>query len=201
MERLPDNNPAAARRFWDTIDAGGLVAYPTDTLYGMGVAAHNPAALERLTRLKNRPGPFSVMVGRLEQLNEYALISPPVAVKLSRMLPGPFTFLLPARDPGSLPPVVVGPGGRLGCRVPDHRFLREAYATRNDLVVTTSVNLSGEPPIQDPDLIATRFGDDLDLLIDGGILPPSLGSTVVDTNSDPWMILRPGDGLVPDRHE
>ena len=72
---------------------------------------------------------------------------------------------------------------------------------RSDLVVTTSVNLSGEPPIQDPDLIATRFGDDLDLLIDGGILPPSLGSTLVDPNTDPWTILRPGDGPVPDRHE
>ncbi len=201
MERLADNHPAAVRRFWDTIDGGGLVAYPTDTLYGLGVAASDRAALERLTRLKNRPGPFSVMVGRFEQLNEYALITPPLAVKLSHMLPGPFTFLLPARDRGSLPPVVVGSGGRIGCRVPDRRFIQEAYALRNDLVVTTSVNLSGEPPIQDPDLIATRFGDDLDLLIDGGILPPSLGSTVVDANTDPWMILRQGDGLVPERHE
>ncbi len=201
MERLPDNNPAAARRFWDTIDGGGLVVYPTDTLYGMGVAAGDRAALERLARLKDRPGPFSVMVGQFEQLNEYALITPPLAVKLSHMLPGPFTFLLPARDPDSLPPSVVGPGGRIGCRVPGHRFLREAYAARSDLVVTTSVNLSGEPPIQDPDLIATRFGDGLDLLIDGGVLPPSLGSTLVDTNTEPWMILRPGDGLVPDRHE
>ncbi|MEE9465865.1 MAG: L-threonylcarbamoyladenylate synthase [Candidatus Neomarinimicrobiota bacterium] len=201
MERLPDTNPAAVRRFWAAIDAGGLVVYPTDTLYGMGVAAQDQAALERLTHLKDRPGPFSVMVGRYEQLNEYALISPPLAVKLSHMLPGPFTFLLPARDPDSLPLSVMGPGGRIGCRVPEHRFLREAYALRSDLVVTTSVNLSGEPPIQDPDLIANRFGDDLDLLIDGGVLPPSLGSTLVDTNSDPWQILRPGDGLVPDHHE
>lgn len=194
MEILPQTHPDADRRFWQTIAAGGVVAYPTDTLYGLGVDAGNPVALERLAQVKGRPGPFSVMVGRYEQLAEYALIPPQLANKLSRMLPGPYTFLLPAREMSTFPPKLTGPDGRMGFRVPDHSFIRDVYSHRSSPVVTTSANRAGEPPIQDPQAIATQFPDVIDLLIDGGGLPPSKGSTVIDPAVSPWRIIRPGDG-------
>ncbi len=194
MESLPQTHPDAGRRFWQTIEAGGLVAYPTDTLYGLGVDAGNGVALEQLAQVKGRPGPFSVMVGRYEQLTEYALIPPQLANKLSYMLPGPYTFLLPARETVSLPPSLAGPDGRIGFRVPDHPFLRDIYRYRSSPVVTTSANRVGEPPIQDPKAIAEQFYEAIDLLIDGGSLPYSKGSTVIDPAVSPWRIIRQGDG-------
>ncbi len=192
MEILPQTHPDAGRRFWQTIEAGGLVAYPTDTLYGLGVDANNEAALERLVRVKGRPGPFSVLVGRYEQLTEYALIPPHLANKLSHVLPGPYTFLLPARKAGTFSPGLAGPDGRIGFRVPDHPFLHDVYRYLSNPVVTTSANRVGEPSLQDPQAIAEQFA--LDLLIDGGSLPPSKGSTVIDPAVSPWRIIRPGDG-------
>ncbi len=194
MESLPQTHPDAGRRFWQTIEAGGVVAYPTDTLYGLGVDAGNGVALDLLALVKGRPGPFSVMVGRYEQLTEYALIPPQLANKLSHMLPGPYTFLLPAREMNSLPPKLISPDGRIGFRVPDHPFLRDVFRYQSGLVVTTSANRVGEPPIQDPKAIAEQFHDAIDLLIDGGGLPPSKGSTVIDPAVSPWRIIRQGDG-------
>ena len=196
MESLPQSHPDASRRFWQTIAAGGLVAYPTDTLYGLGVDAGNGVALEQLALLKGRPGPFSVMVGRYEQLTEYALIPPQLANKLSRMLPGPYTFILPVREQGTLPPRLSGPDGRIGFRVPDHPFLRDVYRYQSGLVVTTSANRAGKPAIQDPQAIAEQFSDAVDLLIDGGSLPDSKGSTIIDPAVSPWLIIRQGDGRV-----
>ena len=196
MEKLSQTHPDAGRLFWQTIEAGGLVAYPTDTLYGLGVDAGNRTALERLALVKGREGPFSVMVGRYEQLADYALIPPQLADKLSRMLPGPYTFLLPAREPDAFPPRLTSPDGRIGFRIPDYPFLRDVYRHHSGLVVTTSANRVGEPPIRDPKIIAGQFLEALDLLIDGGKLPLSKGSTVIDPVASPWRIIRQGDGRV-----
>lgn len=180
--------------FWQTIRSGGLVVYPTDTLYGLGADAENRAAAERLAKVKGREGPFSVMVGHLEQLEEYGLVSPQIANKFINMLPGPYTILLPPRHPEQLSALVKGAGGKVGFRVPRHPFVQEAFQSAGGLVITTSVNHAGQPPLQDPAAIQDQFEDQIDLLIDSGILPPSKGSTVVDPTTTPWQVIRCGDG-------
>ncbi len=201
MRRIADTDPAAPALFWRTIWAGGLVAYPTDTLYGLGADAENHTAAEHLAEVKGRKGPFSVMVGHLEQLEEYGLVSQAIADKLAAMLPGPYTILLPPRRPEKLPPAIMGPGGKVGFRVPRHPFIPAAfpYGSLRDqqargLVITTSVNRAGQPPLQDPEAIQDQFEGQIDLLVDGGILPPSSGSTVVDPTTAPWQVIRQGDG-------
>ncbi len=194
MNRIDVSDPAASTLFWQTIHSGGLVVYPTDTLYGLGADAENRTAAERLAKLKRRSGPFSVMVGQPEQLAEYGLVSPDNAVKFAAMLPGPYTVLLQPQKPERLAPQVIGPGGMVGFRAPAHEFIQEAFSATVGLVISTSVNYTGQPPLQDPGIIQDQFSEQVDLLVDGGVLPPSEGSTVYDTTANPWQVIRKGDG-------
>ncbi len=194
MKRIAATDPAAPAMFWQTIRSGGLVVYPTDTLYGLGADAENRAAAERLAKVKGREGPFSVMVGHLEQLEEYGLVSPQIADKFINMLPGPYTILLPPRHPEQLSSLVKGAGGKVGFRVPGHPFIHKAFRLAKGLVITTSVNHVGQPPLQDPEAIQATFASEVDLLVDDGKLPPSRGSTVVDLTTTPCQVIRQGDG-------
>ncbi len=194
MKRIAANDPAAPAMFWQTIRSGGLVVYPTDTLYGLGADAENQAAAERLAKVKGREGPFSVMVGHLEQLEEYGLVSSQIADKFINMLPGPYTILLPPRHPEQLASLMKGAGGKVGFRVPGHPFIHKAFQLAKGLVITTSVNHAGQPPLQDPEAIQATFASEVDLLVDDGKLPPSRGSTIVDLTTTPWQVIRRGDG-------
>jgi len=194
MKRVAATDPIAPVMFWQTIRAGGLVAYPTDTLYGLGADAENHIAAVYLAEVKGREGPFSVMVGHLEQLEEYGLVSTEIADKLAGMLPGPYTILLPPRHPEQLASLVKGAGGKVGFRVPEHPFIHKAFQLAKGLVITTSVNRAGQPPLQDPVAIRDQFEEQIDLLIDSGILPPSRGSTIVDLTTTPCQVIRQGDG-------
>ncbi|MEE9162497.1 MAG: L-threonylcarbamoyladenylate synthase [Candidatus Neomarinimicrobiota bacterium] len=196
MKRLAANAPDAPIKFWQTIHGGGLVVYPTDTLYGLGADSTNPAAIRRLQLAKGREGPFSVLVGSLESLQDFALVSPAIAGKLVEMLPGPFTIVLRPAPDLQLHPALIGPGGKIGFRVSSHPFLQGVFSRDSEPVISTSVNQPGQPPLQVPDLIESGFGSSIDLLLDAGTLPPSGGSTVVDVTRDPWKVLRQGDGKV-----
>ncbi len=196
MKRIAATDPDAVAAFRQVIQDGGVVVYPTDTLYGLGTDTFQREAVDQITAIKGRQGPFSVMVGHLDQLAEYALVSPENADKFEDMLPGPYTFLLPPQCPEIFPPSVKGPGGKVGFRVPGHPFIQAAFQQWQGLVITTSVNRTGRPPLQDPALIQEQFGEQVDLLVDAGPLPPSRGSTVVDVSFEPWHILRRGEGKV-----
>ncbi|MFC1480979.1 L-threonylcarbamoyladenylate synthase [Candidatus Neomarinimicrobiota bacterium] len=196
MEVIASTNKLAAERFWDVIHAGGIVAYPTDTLYGFGVDSTNREAVDRLITLKGRRGPFSVMVGSLELMTKYALISQPLHDKLSQQLPGPFTFILSVPKTSPITANVRDIKNKVGFRVPDHPFVRSAYKMNDLPVVTTSVNKAGQLPQQDPAAISVDFNGEIDLLIDDGALPPSVGSTVVDGTLEIWQIVRQGAGVL-----
>ena len=197
MQRVKTNDPDAQRLFWHNIADGGLVVYPTDTLYGIGADALNHAAVNRVAALKGKTGPFSVMISNLAQLHEYALVPEEIAVKLEGMLPGPYTLLLPPRFPDTLSPNVVSEEGKVGFRIPLHPFIQSVFRGRITPVISTSVNISAEPPLQQPDEIENQFGRSIDLLVDAGNLSPSRGSTVLDPTTVPWRILRQGDGKYP----
>lgn len=194
MRRIPATDSEAPSLFRQVIQSGGLAVYPTDTLYGLGSDALNPTAVERLAALKGRGGPFSVMVGSFDQLREYALVSADITDKLLGMLPGPYTIILPARIPEDFSAGVIGSQSRVGFRIPDHPFIQATCQENVPPIISTSVNRSGEPPLQDPEEIARQFDKQIDLLVDAGPLPSSRGSTIVDVNIEPWRILRQGDG-------
>lgn len=194
MLRVKSSDPDAQRLFWRNIAAGGLVVYPTDTLYGIGADATNHDAVEQIANLKEKAGPFSIMLGNLMQLQEYALVPKQITVKLEGMLPGPYTVLLPPRFPEAFSSLVISEEGKIGFRIPNHPFIQSVFQVGIIPVVSTSVNRTSQIPLQDPDEIEDQFGGYLNLMVDDGNLSPSQGSTILDTTMDPWRILRQGDG-------
>ena len=192
--RLAADDAATPAAFWSTIRSGGLVVYPTGTLYGLGADVFNASAIKRLQAIKGRKGPFSVLVGSLDQLQHYALVSQPVAGKLVDMVPGPYTVILKPAPAAAFPAALMGRGGMVGFRLDDHPFLRRAFEQEAGVVTSSSVNRAGRTPLRRPDEILDQFGERIDLLVDAGTLKRSQGSTVIDVTTTPWTVLRSGDG-------
>jgi L-threonylcarbamoyladenylate synthase len=173
--------------------SGGIVAYPTETFYGLGADARNEEALARLAGLKGRPEskPFPLLVTGREQILPFVGEIPETAERLiARFWPGPLTLVLPARG---LPASLSNAEGGVGFRASAHPVAAALVAAFGAPITTTSANRTGEPPVGSPDLVAEAFaGDDL-LLLDGGIVPGGLPSTVAafGTGGDP-VCLREG---------
>ncbi len=184
--------PANLRRIGDCLRADGVIAYPTDTLYGLGGNFLSYAAHAAVDRLKGREGaPYSAAVGDWAMLESLVRGIPAgLRERLQGLLPGKFTFLF-APGPAVDPALLKG-SGKIGVRMPGLKPLLELIGRLGAPLISTSANRSLRPPLQDPALIAREFPG-LDILIDGGTLPSSQGSTVVDLTADPPIIVRKGD--------
>ncbi|MFQ5465599.1 MAG: L-threonylcarbamoyladenylate synthase [Thermodesulfobacteriota bacterium] len=175
------------------IRAGRVVAYPTETFYGLAVDPFNAAALERLFTLKGRPAdsPVSVIVADGVMLARVAEGVPPGAERLmERFWPGPLTIVFRAR-PG-LPPRLTAGTGKVGVRIPGSPVAVKLLETTGMPLTATSANPSGRPPASTPGQVADYFGPSLDVLIDGGALPAKAPSTVVDVTGPRVLVLRQG---------
>ncbi len=158
---------------------GGVVIYPTDTVYALGCDALNNKAIERLCRLKGiNPDKqlLSVVCGSLSQASEYARIDNNAFKLMKQCLPGPFTFILPSAS--SLPKVFKGRKS-VGVRIPDNEIARALAESLGNPVMTTSVAPEDEDDIVSPDALALAYQHDADLLIDAGEGGTGV-STVVD---------------------
>ncbi|HET9555483.1 MAG TPA: L-threonylcarbamoyladenylate synthase [Anaeromyxobacteraceae bacterium] len=174
---------------------GGIVAYPTETFYGLGALAADGAAVERLTRAKERPDlkPLPLLAADLGQVEAVADL-PPLARRLAAAFwPGPLTLVVPAR-PG-LHPAITGGGATVGIRVTSGAVAARLALEAGGPLVATSANLSGEPPPASPAALAPALVARLDLVLDAGAAPGGLPSTVVAVEGDRLRLLR--DGAVP----
>ncbi|OGU00992.1 MAG: threonylcarbamoyl-AMP synthase [Geobacteraceae bacterium GWC2_48_7] len=174
---------------------GGIIAYPTDTTYGIGCSIFNKAGIERIYRLKQREKkkPFSFICATLSEVSNYARVSNSAFKILKRYLPGPYTFVLEAtRD---VPDLLLTRQKTVGIRIPDNRICLDIVTQLGNPLVTTSANLSGDDPVGDPDLIDNAFGELLDLIVDGGILSKEV-SSVISLVGDKPEVLRTGIGDV-----
>ena len=159
------------------ISSGGLVVYPTDTLYGIGCDALLRESVEKIHALKKREGrkPFSILVSDYTMLSHYCAVSKKQEDILHALLPGPYTFILPLKQ--KLP---VTDSMEVGVRVPDHHLMREVSKRLQLPIVTTSANLSGQKDAAEASEIAPEIADGADLFIDGGRCLYAQGSTVID---------------------
>ncbi|MBN2399781.1 MAG: L-threonylcarbamoyladenylate synthase [Candidatus Aminicenantes bacterium] len=180
--------------FRDCFLHDGVIAYPTDTLYGLGGNFYSLAVSAKIDRLKNRNDqPYSVAVGSMAMLESLAAdIAEVFYLRLQKLLPGKFTFLFTANP--AIDRRLLKNCAKIGIRLPGLPGLLQLIQEINLPLISTSVNRSGQPPLNDPARIAVEFPG-IDLLIDGGVLPPSLGSTVVDVSTTPPEIIRPGADL------
>lgn len=177
----------------DLLRAGGLVAFPTETSYGLAVDPLNQAALERLFSLKRRdPGkPVLLIVAEPGQLAGLAAEIPAAFNSLmARFWPGPLTLVFPGA-PG-LPALLTGGTGTIGARVSSHPAARRLGKAFGRPLTATSANLSGFPAAVTAEEVTAQLGAGVDLIIDGGETPGGLGSTVVAHRADALCLLRAG---------
>lgn len=174
-----------------------IFVYPTDTIYGFGGDARSEKVIDDLYDLKSRPDhmPVSMLVKDKDMLDLYAECPPKAKVLIDRFLPGALTLVLPAKD-RQLPSRLFSMEGYLGFRIPDHPFCQRLSQAFSAPIITTSVNLSGQPALNDLDEISRVFGENVELLVQDRQLDGhthSKGSTVVMITADDQLkILREG---------
>ena len=200
-KRLPDG-PDARREAARVLRQGGLVAVPTDTVYGIAVALATPGGIERLFAAKSRPPDkaIALLLADAEQAAEIGDLTPAAEALAAAFWPGGLTLVVPRRTDRPLPAALTGgelaPGAisTVGLRVPDHDAPR-ALARALGPLPTTSANRSGEPEARDADEIEALLGAALDLILDGG---PAIGgpaSTVIDCTGATPQVRR--EGAIP----
>ena len=180
----PENfEPAQLERAAKILAQGGLVGFPTETIYGIGADAHNPDAMQRLREVKARPTdkPFSIHIAYKGEVYRYADDIPPLARRMmDRFWPGPLTLVLPGNA-----------GGGVGVRLPDNLIAQTLIRLAEVPVAAPSANLSGQPALDTAEKVIEMFDGKIDVIIDGG---PCMGmaSTVVRVDRRGYEILREG---------
>jgi L-threonylcarbamoyladenylate synthase len=175
---------------------GGIVAYPTETFYGLGALASDASALGRLVSAKLRPEGKAVplVAADEEQVAAIALFTDPAALALARRFwPGPLTLVLPARAHADT--VVTGGGPTVAIRVPGHAVARALARRAGGAIVSTSANLAGEPPVTRAADLTQALRSRIDGVVDGGDTPGGLPSTIVAIEAGTIRLLR--EGAIP----
>ena len=173
------------------IRLGGVVIYPTDTVYGLGCDPANVDATRRICEIKGRADkPLPLACSDLETARRIVEFNPIAERLAERFWPGPLTMVLPARVDY---PIWVTHGARtLGVRVPDHQVARRLAKLSGGVIVSTSANKSGDPPPKTAQEAAEQIGEEVDLILDAGPAPLRQPSTVIDLSGDELWIIRPG---------
>ncbi|RME07162.1 MAG: threonylcarbamoyl-AMP synthase [Anaerolineae bacterium] len=188
---LPAKHPEAMERALATLAEGGIVAFPTDTVYGIGARVDDPQAIAALFRAKDRPAEkaIPVLLGRAEDLEKVALNVPSTAFRLAEAFwPGPLTLVVP-RHPSL--PAILGPQPTVGVRIPDHPLALALLRAWGPLAVTSANRSGGANTLSAAEVYAQLNGH-IPLILDGGRTPGGTPSTVVDCTGDEIKILRAG---------
>lgn len=177
----------------DILKEGGVIAYPTDTIYGIGCDILNKKALEKIYLIKGRDKkkPMSFVCSDLGHISRYAKISNYAYRIMKRFLPGPYTFVLEASS--QVPRMLMPKRKTVGIRIPDNNIALSIVSSLGNPIISTSANISGEDVISDPARIEEKLGHALDAIIDGGMLSGD-ASTVIDLTGDAPEIIRKGAG-------
>ena len=196
--RIHPDNPQErlVRQVADCLRGGGLIIYPTDTIYGIGCDIYHPKAIEKLCQLKGispSKAQFSFICRDLSHLSDYTKsISTPLYRTLKAHLPGPFTFILPAAK--SIPKLLETKRSTVGIRVPDNKICQAILSELGHPIISASLPGKEVEEYTDPEIIHELLGKQVDIVIDGGpggVIP----STVVDCCGEVCQIVREGIGI------
>ncbi len=175
---------------------GGVIAYPTETFYGLGADAQNEEALDRIFRIKGREAakPLPVIIGREKELPRLTTEVPEIArLLIRRFWPGALTLVFNASP--HVPSRLTAGTGKIGIRISGHPLACLLAKTLNRALTATSANPSGAPSCTSAEEVIRCLGERVDAVIDGGITTGGSGSTVLDVTSDPPLLLR--EGTIP----
>lgn len=195
----PENpNPRDLDQVVDVLQNGGVIIYPTDTVYGIGCDISKPKAVERIIKIKEmkpKEARFSFICSDLSHIADYARIDNSTFKLLKRNLPGPFTFILPGLS--RVPDYFISKRKTVGIRIPDNSIILELVKLLGNPILTTSLKDDDEviEYTTDPELIYEKYQDLVDIVIDGGY-GGNIPSTIVDcTEAEPTLV-REGKGEV-----
>jgi L-threonylcarbamoyladenylate synthase len=167
----------AVMKAFDILDRGGVIVYPTDTIYGFGVDAKNDAAINKLNLIKGRQQSISVLAPDKKTALSWANVSHEEKESIEDKLGGNTTVIFPVKN-GIVSSIILGKDNTLGVRIPHHKFCNTLSSIPPNPYTTPSVKNHGSFPLNDPDIIINIFGHDIDLLIDGGNLEGNQSSVV-----------------------
>ncbi|MBW2021776.1 MAG: threonylcarbamoyl-AMP synthase [Deltaproteobacteria bacterium] len=186
----PDNpQQRLIRRVCEVLEKGGLIAYPTDTFYGIGCDLYNKKGIQLIYRLKNRPlkKPFSFICDSLKEISRYAKVSNFAYKTMKRLLPGPYTFVLEGTR--LVPKIMLTNRKTVGIRVPDNEICLSIVRSFGRPIISTSAKQN------DPEVIKEIYAPYIDLVVDGGPLYPE-PSSVISLIGDKPEVIRVGKGDV-----
>lgn len=192
----PDNpQPRLIKQVVDTLKKGGIVIYPTDTIYGIGCDISHPKAIEKICRIKKvdpQKAQLSFICADLKHLSDYAKqISTPTYRLLKEYLPGPYTFILPASK--QVPKILQSKKDTIGLRIPKNKIACALVTESGNPILSASLPGDMVEEYTDPEWMFEKFGNEVDFVIDGGI-GGMIPSTIIDCTSDTPELVRQGLG-------
>lgn len=196
LEIHPDNpQPRLIKQVIECLKDGGVIAYPTDTIYGLGCDIFQHKAVERICKIKNidpQKAQLSFICRDLSHLSDYTKpIDTPLYRMLKNYLPGPYTFILPASK--QVPKMLQSKKSTIGLRIPDNIICQHILSALGNPILSTSLPGNAVEDYTDPEMIEEKMGSVVDIVINGGsggVIP----STIVDCVTDEWVITRKGAG-------
>jgi len=183
------------RRVVEVLEGGGVIGYPTDTIYGVGCDLFNQDAIRKIHRLKKleEKKPLSFICSDLKDISRYAYVSNYAYKMMKRLLPGPYTFVLKATK--LVPKIAMTRQNTVGIRIPDNKICLTLVKELGHPIISTSVYKPNEGLFNEPAEIEERFGKQLDLVIDGGVIVAE-HSSIIDLTGDSPKVIRKGKGDV-----
>ncbi|MEA2038793.1 MAG: L-threonylcarbamoyladenylate synthase [Thermodesulfobacteriota bacterium] len=186
----PDNpQQRLINRISDVLEKGGLIAYPTDSFYGIGCDLYNKKAIQLIYKLKNRPlkKPFSFICDCLKEISRYAVVSNYSYKTMKKFLPGPYTFIMEGTR--LVPKIMLSKRKTVGIRIPDNKICLAIVQSLGRPIISTSAGYN------DPQSLKDAYGSYLDIIVDGGVLYPS-PSSIISLIDDVPEVIREGKGDV-----
>jgi len=183
------------RKVVEALKKGGVIGYPTDTIYGVGCDLFNPEAIRKIHRIKKIDGkkPLSFICSDLNDISRYAYVSNYAYKMMKRLLPGAYTFILKATK--LVPKIAMTKQRTVGIRIPDNKICLSIVRELGNPIISTSVYKPDESLYNDPSEIEERFGNQLDLVIDGGMIVAG-HSSIIDLSDETPKVIRKGKGDV-----
>jgi tRNA threonylcarbamoyl adenosine modification protein (Sua5/YciO/YrdC/YwlC family) len=190
-----DPQPRLLKQIVECLQGGGIIVYPTDTIYGLGCDIYQPKAIERICKIKNvdpQKAQLSFICRDLSHLSDYTKsINTPLYRLLKNYLPGPYTFILPATK--LVPKILKSKKETIGLRIPNNVICQRIVEELGNPLLSASLPGEMVEEYTDPEIIYEKFGENVDLVIDGGMggMTPS---TIIDCTTDEWQVVRQGLG-------
>lgn len=190
-----DPQPRLIRRVVDTLQSGGIIIYPTDTIYGLGCDILQQKAVEKICRIKNvdpKKAQLSFICSDLSHLSDYAKqLSTATYRLLKEYLPGPYTFILPASK--MVPKILQSKKDTIGLRIPDNRIACAIIKELGRPILSASLSGEAVEDYTDPEIMYENFMNQVDVVVDGGI-GGTIPSTIIDCTGDEPILIREGAG-------